>query len=70
MVSHEIRSHALTLIEAHAAALPEADAQVLRDFIAAHQKLHFEAAFLRMRAKEDENAEGDRLTLRFGSDLS
>ena len=76
-MSHEIRNRALDLIEAHAAALsatgtPESrkDAQTLRQFIADHQKLHFEAAFMRLRAKEDEIAEGDRLTLRFGADWS
>lgn len=77
MVSHDFRARAINLITAHADALmasdsleAKADAQDLRDFLVAEQRQRFEASFLRLRAKEEEIAEGDRLTLRFGADWS
>lgn len=77
MVSHDFRNRAIDLITAHADALmasnsPEAQAaaQDLRDFLADEQRQRFEARVLRLRAKQDEIAEDDRLTLRFGADWS
>ncbi|UTC28689.1 hypothetical protein MARCHEWKA_01760 [Brevundimonas phage vB_BpoS-Marchewka] len=71
--SAAIRSAGRTLIEQHVEALDAAgspDAQVLRDYLAEMQRLTFEAAFLRMQQKQDDNTESDRLSLRFGQDFA
>ncbi|USN13847.1 hypothetical protein PAPPERLAPAPP_01730 [Brevundimonas phage vB_BpoS-Papperlapapp] len=71
--SAAIRSAGRTLIEQHVETLEAAgspDAQVLRDYLAEMQRLAFEASFLRMQQRQDDNAESDRLSLRFGQDFA
>ena len=44
------------------------EAEVLEAFLAEYHKIRFERTFHLMRAKEEEHASEDRLTLRFGAD--
>lgn len=74
-MSHEIRNDGRALIEGFIETLEasdrlqdKADAQTLRDYLAEMQRLVFEASFLRMQQRHQDEGETDRLSLRFGSE--